>query len=89
MSFVYSGQLLNDPENVFALKKFALHPCADKKGTERIATARSLEDFLCTSADISMADMSSAVAGGDTTLPQNIVDRKSMVESIELNKVTF
>lgn len=95
------GQLLVEPEKRFTLEQIARHPWTDKGRTDSIATARLIDDILSQEPlstppiNDSIVDclvrtvnsgLSSPVAGGGG-LPQDVVDRESVMESIKLNKV--
>ena len=98
---IISGQLLVEPEKRFTLEQIARHPWTDKGRTDSIATARLIDDILSQEPlstppiNDSIVDclvrtvnsgLSSPVAGAGG-LPQDVVDRESVMESIKLNKV--
>ena len=98
---IISGQLLVEPEKRFTLEQIARHPWTDKGRTDSIATARLIDDILSQEPlstppiNDSIVDclvrtvnsgLSSPVAGGGG-IPQDVVDRESVMESIKLNKV--
>ena len=98
---IIPGQLLVEPEKRFTLEQIARHPWTDKGRTDSIATARLIDDILSQEPlstppiNDSIVDclvrtvnsgLSSPVAGGGG-LPQDVVDRESVMESIKLNKV--